>query len=571
MDDLFAPDVDNSDATSPLADAIPEPDATDVSRSDSAESPSKEPDMPAYSTPVYTAPDYSAPEQSEPTSSHSHSPPVNPSPPQSGYGGYSANNRPVYPPPYPSFNNQQQQQPQGYYYGQQNRPVQSYSPPPSYSPPTYYPPGGYNQPQAPSKAPLADDPFVRDRIKPQKSNTAAKALIAIVLVFVLIGTGCLGYFIIDRSLDKESSDPVSSSEETSSSSPDSSVDIPLNENSGNSYSENFPSGEYSTVEVAERVRPSVVGVLAYSRQSIDSTSSGSGIILTEDGYVVTNAHVVNNDANPLLKVVLYDETEYEAELIGLDTRTDLAVLKIMDAEDLKAAELGDSDKVKVGEYVLAIGNPGGLELHSSITGGLISAVDRSITTSGGPSMVCIQTDAAINPGNSGGALVNMSGQVIGINSAKIVAEGYEGIGFAIPSSTAKPIIEQLITHRKVPDRAFLGITYEPIDNYESEWYNLPVGLRITNIYPQSDLINTDAKAGDVIVKVDGKDVKQATDLLDVINAKKPGDTIDLTLYRSSRGDGSYVEVTAKLIEEDAVAQFEEDEESDPQFDPDPLP
>ena len=548
MDDLFTPDTNNDEEFSLLADSMPEPEVPQKNEPDPVCEPSQQPAAPVYSAPDYSAPDYSAGEPSEPPPPSAAAPPVNP-PPAPGYGGYYAASQPnqptpppVYPPPFINQN-----PPQGYYHTQQNRPVQSYSPPRSYSPPAYFP-GGYAQPNIPQKAQDLEDPFVRGRVTSQKNNKAAKVLIAIVLVFVLVGTGCLGYFIIDQR-SNGGSEIISSSEESPGGSSDSEIDLPLNENSDGGNPGNFPGGQYSTVEVAERVRPCVVGVLAYSRESIDSTSSGSGIILTEDGYVVTNAHVVNNGTNPRLKVVLYDQTEYEAELVGLDTRTDLAVLKVLDADNLKAAELGNSDNVKVGEYVLAIGNPGGLELHSSITGGLISAVDRSITTSGGPSMVCIQTDAAINPGNSGGALVNMSGHVIGINSAKIVAEGYEGIGFAIPSSTAKPIIEQLISHGKVPDRAFLGITYEPIDAYESEWFNLPIGLRITTIYPQSDLINTDAKAGDVIVKVDGKDVKQATDLLDVINSKKPGDTIELTLYRPGKGVGSHVDVTVKLIEE----------------------
>ena len=198
----------------------------------------------------------------------------------------------------------------------------------------------------------------------------------------------------------------------------------------------------------------------YGEQRCFPAGEGSGIIFSEDGYIVTNAHVV--DGATSLKAILSDGTTYEAELVGSDTLTDLAVLKI-DATGLQAAEFGSSEDLRVADQVMAIGNPGGYQLNSSVTIGYVSALNRAISNSStGYTMEYIQTDAAINPGNSGGALVNQYGQVVGINSAKISATGYEGLGFAIPAETAQPVISDLIEYGYVKDRAmprYLGPVY----------------------------------------------------------------------------------------------------------------
>ena len=203
-------------------------------------------------------------------------------------------------------------------------------------------------------------------------------------------------------------------------------------------------GKLSTEEAAQKVIPSVVCIQAYSNTNgylgtSSETGEGSGIIASSDGYIITNAHVIEGAS--ALKVILSDGTSYEATVVGSDTATDLALIKI-DATGLQAAEFGSSEDLQVGEQVIAIGNPGGIQFNSSVTVGYVSALNRSITYNG-YDMECIQTDAAINPGNSGGALVNMYGQVIGINSAKITATGYEGLGFAIPINTVQPIINNL--------------------------------------------------------------------------------------------------------------------------------
>ncbi|HIU30653.1 MAG TPA: trypsin-like peptidase domain-containing protein, partial [Candidatus Caccousia avistercoris] len=218
---------------------------------------------------------------------------------------------------------------------------------------------------------------------------------------------------------------------------------------GGTVTQTTTSGELSLNEIAQKVIPSVVCIqnfqrtsqstfFGYGQQQEDSTEEqdageGSGIIATSDGYIITNAHVVEGADS--LKVVLYDGSTYEAELIGSDSVTDLAVVKI-EAANLVPATFGSSSDLQVADQVMAVGNPGGLQLSSSVTVGYVSALDRTITSEDGYTMNCIQTDAAINPGNSGGALVNKYGQVVGINSSKIAATGYEGLGFAIPIDDA---------------------------------------------------------------------------------------------------------------------------------------
>ena len=308
-------------------------------------------------------------------------------------------------------------------------------------------------------------------------------------------------------------------------------------------------GGLSTVDIAKKVRPSVVGVVSYTKTSMNqSGGEGSGIIMTADGYIITNAHVVAEKTN-MLKVVMSDGNEYEAKLIGMDTKTDIAVIKI-EATGLPAAEFGNSDALQVGENVVAIGNPGGLQFAGSVTKGIVSAVGRTTSSAGYTNMKYIQIDAPINPGNSGGALVNIHGQVVGINSSKIVASGYEGIGFAIPISQATPIINDLTKNGYVQNRIKLGITAEAISEVAAEFYQVPTGLLIREISNDSDLNNHGVTAGDIITKADGKKLKTMDDLFTELQNKKPGDTITLTIYRGSGGGLERTfEVTAKLIED----------------------
>ena len=291
-------------------------------------------------------------------------------------------------------------------------------------------------------------------------------------------------------------------------------------------------GKLSATEIYKMASPSVVGIVQYQYSySFEPAGSGSGIILSEDGYIVTNAHVI--DGAETVKVVLYNEEEYEAAVIGSDKQTDIAVLKI-DANHLVEAEFGDSSQVEIGEIVYALGNPGGLELQSSFTDGIVSGLNRVITTDDSIySMTVLQTSAAINPGNSGGALINEYGQVIGITSSKIVSTGYEGIGFAIPTELAKPIIEEIINNGYGSGRAKLGITGTTIDSVTAKYYDVPEGVQIITIEQDGCLYGTEAKVGDIIIGYNGEDVTRMEDLQGFLAESNPGDEVELTLYRYS--------------------------------------
>lgn len=305
-------------------------------------------------------------------------------------------------------------------------------------------------------------------------------------------------------------------------------------------------GSVSTMseqDIAEKLIPSVVCIQNYQitqqygfmqtdseGSEVSPAGEGSGIVFSEDGYIVTNAHVV--DGATSLKVILSDGTTYEAKLVGSDELTDLAVIKI-DATGLQAAEFGSSEDLRVADQVMAIGNPGGYQLNSSVTIGYVSALNRAITNSStGYTMEYIQTDAAINPGNSGGALVNQYGQVVGINSAKISATGYEGLGFAIPAETAQPVISDLIEYGYVKDRAMLGISGQFIDSLTGRFYGLPQGEYVGAL--NSDEAQASGlQVGDVITSIDGTALESEAVLRSMINEKKPGDTVELKVYRPS--------------------------------------
>jgi len=300
-------------------------------------------------------------------------------------------------------------------------------------------------------------------------------------------------------------------------------------------------GRLTTTEVAKRVTPVTVSVIQYgSFQGQMSSGSGTGIIMTSDGYVVTNAHVVtltNGSIASAIEVLLSDGARYEATVVGIDTRTDLAVLKI-DASDLPYATFGDSDQIEIGETVIAIGNPGGTELTSSVSQGIISGLNRLIkTSSDGYSINCLQTDAAINPGNSGGPLVNQYGQVIGINSAKLVDTQYEGIGFAIPINEAKPIIDQLVQYGRVTDRPRLGITGIAITQSFSQYYGWPQGILIVTTEEGADISTKGLRAGevggDIITHIDGIETPDLDSVAKVLNGKQAGDQVELTVYRQA--------------------------------------
>lgn len=301
------------------------------------------------------------------------------------------------------------------------------------------------------------------------------------------------------------------------------------------------------MSVANKVRPSIVGIKVeyvansiFLRNSTTASAEGSGIIISEDGYILTNNHIVNSTSNnsyyeieKASKVTVYlynDETEYPATIVGTDEQTDLAVIKI-DKTGLTPAELGDSSNVQVGEFSMAIGNPLGME--SSVTAGIISAVERKVTDSDGKTFTLIQTDAAINSGNSGGALVNAEGKVIGINTLKLSGTGIEGMGFAIPINSTKEIYEQLIQYNKVK-RPYIGITGLDLDKKTAEYNKLVVGIYIKDVETFSAAEKAGIKIGDVIIAADGKAITTMKELDEIKNAHNIGDTIEIKLNRNGK-------------------------------------
>ena len=308
-------------------------------------------------------------------------------------------------------------------------------------------------------------------------------------------------------------------------------------------------------QVAAKVIPSVVCIQNYQQsqsqlpfaqtlsgeEQLTLAAEGSGIVYTEDGYIITNAHVVENSS--LLKVVLNNEEVYEAKLIGSDADTDLALLKI-EATGLTPIEIGDYDALAVGDFVMAVGNPGGMEFSSSVTFGIVSAKDRPMDIDGGYTMNTIQTDAAINPGNSGGALVNMDGKLVGINSAKYVATGYEGLGFSITVEEALPIVESLKEYGEVKGRSRLGVTGMIIDELVANRYGLTPGFYVNEVTNENaGTLN----AGDVITAVDGAEVSSESDIKNALQKKQAGDSVTIKYWRS----GAQQETQLVLISADA--------------------
>ncbi len=324
--------------------------------------------------------------------------------------------------------------------------------------------------------------------------------------------------------------------------------------------ENDEVNPYSVEGVAEMVRPSVVEIWTYlDEEYTEYYCSGSGIVLTESGYIVTNAHVVSEGVAYL--AVTSDEEVYVAELVGSDTKTDLAVIQIH-ANNLTPAVIGNSDEVALGENVVAIGNPAGLS--GTVTSGVVSGIGRYIRSNTSDfSMECIQTDAALNPGNSGGALVNLYGQVIGITSSKYMSSytSYEGLGFAITINEALPILADLIENGYVSGRPRFGITLSSLEiDFVREEFCAEIGMEsapddmygvwILEIDPESDMNNTELQINDVIIAVNGQTVTCSDDLTAAIDGCAVGDKVTAICRRyDASGNFTEFEITFRLIEE----------------------
>ena len=287
-------------------------------------------------------------------------------------------------------------------------------------------------------------------------------------------------------------------------------------------------------------------VVSISSMTSSGTSSGTGIIMSSDGYVITNHHVITGAL--VISVLTNDNQEFEAALVGSDEMSDLAVLKI-DARGLQAAEFGDSSKLRVGDSVVAIGDPLGVQLRGTMTNGIISAINRDLTV-GDRTMTLIQTNAALNNGNSGGPLINCYGQVIGINTVKMssyytATASVEGLGFAIPISVAKPIIDELIENGYVAGRPAIGISGDSLPSYYRTYYRLPDGVYVTSVNEGSDAKAKGIREGDIVTAINGEKICSIDELNTVKNQYAAGDEVTLTIYRS----GTYYEVTVTLVDQ----------------------
>ena len=419
--------------------------------------------------------------------------------------------------------------------------------------PQYPPYGGY--------APYGETPGARPRKR--RDGTGRGFLIAIIMVLCLAVGGLVSAFVIVPAIQdgrggewlEQAAQPQVSGQLPDSSQP---ALLPGNDDAAppaqsapaqttdnpdiGGQAPNIDTENNPIVQIAQEVGPAVVGVsVSVGGQGLDQqdfemeSGYGTGIILSEDGYIVTNNHVIAGSTS--VKVTMIDGTDHPATVVGADKTTDLAVLKI-DASSLTVAALGDSGSLLVGETVVAIGNPLGSDLAGSVTSGIVSALGREISTNG-YSQEYIQTDAAINPGNSGGALVNIRGEVIGINTLKSYLAGYddygvpigtEGIGFAIPINEAKPIIEQLMKSGKV-ERPGIGIhcLVDVTNTYNPE--GSPEGVTVVDVVKGGPADKAGLQPSDIILTVAGETVETAEALTDEIRKHAVGDEVEMVVWR----------------------------------------
>lgn len=396
-------------------------------------------------------------------------------------------------------------------------------------------------------------PAEEPKKKKKNKGFVAFVIVAVVLAFIALGL-CLLIGLYSYDGNTEANPPASSgSEITIMESPTPSKD----------------SESLATIQIAENAEKINVGIMIYGKTQsfLTGTSDslvgeGSGILMSVDKtntytYILTCAHVIKAAKDSKYTITVQDSegNTYDGIMVGCDEKTDIGVIKIK-ATGLPLAQFGDSSSLKKGQKVYAIGNPGGMEFFGSFTDGMISSIDRPISSESGYEMKCIQHSTPINSGNSGGALLNEFGQVIGINSSKIVSTGYEGMAFSIPISDAKPIIDDLVANGTVTNRPKLGISYTAAMQYQQyamiiQLKELPAGsLIIRDINPDSSLASTKAEVYDLIIAVDGKDLDTPDVLLDKIENGKVGDKLTLTLCRIGNDYSiSEFDVTVELVED----------------------
>lgn len=405
--------------------------------------------------------------------------------------------------------------------------------------------------------------------KPEKKKNKKTVIVVASVLVVCIIIAVVGIVLgATGAIDKKEEDTTSSSQQTEDTQTVDSGAVATEDADGN----------LTVAGVAKKCMDSCVGITVYANQnsysnfygygsnnSSDDSSQqvsgeGSGVILSEQNgktYIITCAHVISDGDS--FKVTLNNGDVYDATYVGADSKTDIGVLSINET-GLSVATFANSKQLAVGEQVVAIGCPGGLDFMNSVTSGYISALDRPVESSIGYDNECIQTDAAINPGNSGGALFNMQGQVIGINSSKIASTEYEGMGFAVPSSTAVNTANSLIKNGYVEGRAKIGITYNTITSYnnssailsalEEKGFKDAEGTMVVNeVTSDSDLAGKDIQKYDMIVAVNGDTLTSTDVMTQVLSDSKPGDTIELTIARIENNEINTFKVDCKLIED----------------------
>jgi len=375
--------------------------------------------------------------------------------------------------------------------------------------------------------------------QPPKSHGGVIAVLLIVVIFLVGTVSVLGLMNVRlfKQLQEQSSTEVISFADT----PEETLTAPTV-----GQTQPVPTATQETIEfnqgqaggqqmslqdIYETCIPSVVSI---TTKLYAGSSSGTGVVLSANGYIVTNYHVIENAQS--INVLLTDNRQLAARIVGSDPVSDLAVLSV-EADDLVSAQFGDSESLRVGDAVVAIGDPLGVEYRGTMTNGIISAINRNVSVNG-RSMNLIQTNAALNSGNSGGPLINACGQVIGINTIKIGAfadsAGVEGLGFAIPSATVKDIVTQIISQGYVSGRPRLGITGESISLFYQRYYRLPAGLFVTDIAPGSNVEQAGLEVGDVLISVDGNKVYSQNDLDTLLYQYSAGDVVTLVIYRGGR-------------------------------------
>ena len=387
--------------------------------------------------------------------------------------------------------------------------------------------------------PWENDSYETGSTRPPKSYGGLVAVL-LVLVILLCGvSSILGVMNIRLGIQMQGQNGVGffSTEEadlpadqTLASAPPAGEDAYLQLSPAPEGVENIPqTGGLSLQQIYEKNIQSVVSV---SCVFANGTGSGTGVILSQEGYIVTNFHVI--DGAKTIRIRLWDDRSISAAVVGTDPVSDLAVLYIQ-AEELQNAEFGDSTALRVGDAVVAIGDPLGVELRGTMTDGIVSAINRDVTVNG-RKMTLIQTNAALNSGNSGGPLINCYGQVIGINTMKISAfvdkAGVEGLGFAIPSTTVRDVVNQLIRQGYVSGRPDLGLKGQGVSPLEQRFYHLPAGYYVMEVTAGGAAEKAGIQEGDILISINGTAVPDETALNSVLYAMEAGDQAELVIYRN---------------------------------------